>query len=226
MTARGIRLRHPSEETLPSGGLHSQLGPSSSTLRFTPQTDFDGLNNILQIPLALPWFLTPSPAWSHEGNACRDAAAGVLNALLIFILGSRRGPAPGRLRRTGLVEPEQDVPISRGPAITRTEQYHRCPVLPLGSLAVTATSCSMNTRRSFSGCFVPARGRSGRRSDEHVARMRARMLRCDTGWSWPWALSSSPACLVLEAPSCFATKHRLPSRSSRRTTVVKRAVSA
>ncbi len=65
------------------------VGTLVLTLRSLRQTDFDGLNNVLQIPLALPWFLIPSPAWSHEANAWRDAVAGLLNALIIFILVSR-----------------------------------------------------------------------------------------------------------------------------------------
>ena len=40
-----------------------------------------------------------------------------------------------------------DMPISPEAAIPRSEQYQRCPVLRLGSLAVRATSWPMNTRR-------------------------------------------------------------------------------
>ena len=46
---------------------------------------------------------------------------------------------------------ERDVPMSPGPAITRSKQYQRCPVLPLRSLAVRVTSCSINTRRLLWG---------------------------------------------------------------------------
>ena len=48
--------------------------------------DFDGLNNLWQIPFALPWFLIPLPAltgWSHEANAWVTAAMGMANGLLI-----------------------------------------------------------------------------------------------------------------------------------------------
>lgn len=65
------------------------VGALVLTLQALQRTDFDGLNNILQIPLALPWFLIPSPPWSHEANAWRDAAAGLLNAVIIFVLVSR-----------------------------------------------------------------------------------------------------------------------------------------
>jgi ABC-type sulfate transport system permease component len=50
---------------------------------------FDGLmNNMLQIPLALPWFLLPiSGIWSHEVDAWIVAGMGWLNALLILLFG-------------------------------------------------------------------------------------------------------------------------------------------
>ena len=65
------------------------VGALALTLRSLRQDDFDGLNNILQIPLALPWFLIPSPEWSHEANAWRDFGAGLLNGMIIFILVTR-----------------------------------------------------------------------------------------------------------------------------------------
>ena len=49
---------------------------------------FDGLNNMLQIPLALPWSLMPVRwMWSYEVNAWIDAVLGWLNALLILLFG-------------------------------------------------------------------------------------------------------------------------------------------
>src|SRR5262245_47768990 len=41
-----------------------------STLSSLRTDDFDGLNNMLQIPFALPWFLIPiGGLWSHETDA-------------------------------------------------------------------------------------------------------------------------------------------------------------
>ena len=49
---------------------------------------FDGLNNMLQIPLALPWFLLPiGGIWSHEADAWIVAGMGWLNALLLLLFG-------------------------------------------------------------------------------------------------------------------------------------------
>jgi hypothetical protein len=49
---------------------------------------FDGLNNTLQIPLALPWALLPIRwIWTHEVNAWIDAGLGWLHALLILLFG-------------------------------------------------------------------------------------------------------------------------------------------
>jgi hypothetical protein len=48
--------------------------------------DFDGLNNMAQIPFALPWFLIPiGDAWSHETDAWVVAAMGWFNGLLILL---------------------------------------------------------------------------------------------------------------------------------------------
>ena len=57
-----------------------------STLNSLKTDDFDGLNNMLQIPLALPWFLLPiGGIWSHEVDAWITAAMGWFNALLILL---------------------------------------------------------------------------------------------------------------------------------------------
>jgi hypothetical protein len=58
-----------------------------STLNSLGKDDFDGLNNMLQIPFALPWFLLPiGGIWSHEVDAWIAAAMGWFNALLILLL--------------------------------------------------------------------------------------------------------------------------------------------
>ncbi len=50
--------------------------------------DFDGLNNMLQIPLALPWVLVPiGGIWSHETDAWVVAGMGWLNAVLLLLFG-------------------------------------------------------------------------------------------------------------------------------------------
>jgi hypothetical protein len=47
-------------------------GALQTTLQSLRAEDFDGLNNMFQIPFALPWFLLPLPAvtgWSYETDA-------------------------------------------------------------------------------------------------------------------------------------------------------------
>jgi hypothetical protein len=57
-----------------------------STLNSLETDDFDGLNNLLQIPFALPWFLLPiGGIWSHQVDAWIAAAMGWFNALLILL---------------------------------------------------------------------------------------------------------------------------------------------
>lgn len=53
------------------------------TLRSLDRDEFDGLNNLLQIPLALPWWLIPRGT-DHVQNAYIDAGFGALNAVLIY----------------------------------------------------------------------------------------------------------------------------------------------
>jgi hypothetical protein len=56
------------------------------TLMSLARDDFDGLNNLLQIPFALPWLLIPiGGIWSHETDAWIAAAMGWFNAALILI---------------------------------------------------------------------------------------------------------------------------------------------
>jgi hypothetical protein len=57
------------------------------TLDSLREDDFDGLNNMLQIPFALPWFLLPVPAITgvgHIGDAWVTAGMGWLNGVLIL----------------------------------------------------------------------------------------------------------------------------------------------
>jgi hypothetical protein len=50
------------------------------------KSDFDGLNNIFQLPFALPWFLLPiGGIWSHEVDAWVAAGMGWLNAALLLL---------------------------------------------------------------------------------------------------------------------------------------------
>jgi hypothetical protein len=57
-----------------------------STLNSLHSDDFDGLNNILQIPFALPWFLIPiGGIWSHEVDAWIAAGFGWFNGLFILL---------------------------------------------------------------------------------------------------------------------------------------------
>jgi hypothetical protein len=59
-------------------------GALALTLRSLATDDFDGLNNMLQIPFALPWFLVVSRfAGSHSTDAWVVAAMGWANGLLI-----------------------------------------------------------------------------------------------------------------------------------------------
>lgn len=63
------------------------------TLASLSESSFDGLNNILQIPFALPWFLVPLPAifnWSHQADAWGAAVMGWVNSALIYFALARR----------------------------------------------------------------------------------------------------------------------------------------
>ena len=56
------------------------------TLASLESDDFDGLNNMLQIPLALPWwFVVPAPT-SHVADAWLTAGLGVVNSCLIYFV--------------------------------------------------------------------------------------------------------------------------------------------
>jgi hypothetical protein len=55
-----------------------------TTLWSLRNDDFDGLNNILQLPFAFPWVLLPTAIWtSHYQDAWVLAGEGLLNAVLL-----------------------------------------------------------------------------------------------------------------------------------------------
>ena len=61
-------------------------GALATTLHSLRTEDFDGLNNMSQVPFALPWFLLPLPAvtgWSYEADAWVVAGMGWLNGLIL-----------------------------------------------------------------------------------------------------------------------------------------------
>ena len=55
------------------------------TLASLERDGFDGLNNLAQLVLGLPWTVTPRGA-NHATNAYIDAACGAFNALLLFLV--------------------------------------------------------------------------------------------------------------------------------------------
>lgn len=57
-----------------------------STLDSLSHDDFDGLNNMFQIPFALPWFLLPIAALtnSHLTDAWITAGMGLVNAVIVY----------------------------------------------------------------------------------------------------------------------------------------------
>jgi hypothetical protein len=73
---------------------HGGVGPLGAPCPWRPllhalqleTDDFDGLNNLFEIPFALPWFLLPiGGIWSHQIDAWIAAGMGWLNALLILL---------------------------------------------------------------------------------------------------------------------------------------------
>ena len=67
----------------------SALAATLSSLR---TSDFDGLNNVLQLPLALPWALIPTPArtgWTHTTDAWACALMGLANGMIIAAMMER-----------------------------------------------------------------------------------------------------------------------------------------
>jgi hypothetical protein len=67
-----------------------------ATLQSLHRNDFDGLNNIFQIPFALPWFLLPIPAFthSHVTDAWVTAGMGLVNGVVITAWLTRRHRRP------------------------------------------------------------------------------------------------------------------------------------
>ncbi len=65
------------------------VGALVATLQSLRTDDFDGLNNLLQIPLALPWFLVVPSVGSHVADAWIAAGLGMVNAVLLFVLVSK-----------------------------------------------------------------------------------------------------------------------------------------
>lgn len=69
-----------------------------TTLQSLSDDGFDGLNNMLQVLFALPWWLVVPAPWSHTVDAWVTAGLGVVNAGLVFVLVSRwdaqRGETP------------------------------------------------------------------------------------------------------------------------------------
>jgi hypothetical protein len=65
----------------------------TATLQSLSQHDFDGLNNMLQIPFALPWFLLPIGTSDYVWNAWVTAGMGWANAIVVYLwLARRRRP--------------------------------------------------------------------------------------------------------------------------------------
>jgi hypothetical protein len=69
----------------------------ASTLDSLSSDDFDGLNNLAQIPLAFPWSLLPVGD-DHVVNAWRDACFGLVNAVIVHALVVRSTTAGARRR--------------------------------------------------------------------------------------------------------------------------------
>ena len=65
------------------------VGALAATLQSLGTDDFDGLNNMLQIPLALPWFLVVPSVGNNVADAWIVAGLGLLNAVLLFLLVSK-----------------------------------------------------------------------------------------------------------------------------------------
>ena len=62
------------------------VGALVSTLQSLRTEDFDGLNNLLQIPLALPWFLIMPAVGSNVVDAWVVAGLGMVNGAFLVIL--------------------------------------------------------------------------------------------------------------------------------------------
>ena len=69
------------------------IGALAVTLNSLSHDSFDGLNNLYQIPFALPWFLIPIAGRDHVLDAWVTAAMGLVNAAVIYVWMSRRNSA-------------------------------------------------------------------------------------------------------------------------------------
>ncbi|MCZ7525160.1 MAG: hypothetical protein M5U14_01450 [Acidimicrobiia bacterium] len=78
------------EVVIPLLWLAATAGALLVTLSSLAQDDFDGLNNIFQLPLAFPWVLLPIGTSNHHLNAWIDAGLGVVNAVLLHFWLRRR----------------------------------------------------------------------------------------------------------------------------------------
>ncbi len=56
------------------------------TLRSLSKHGYDGLNNMLQVPLTLPWWFVVPARGSHTVDAWMTAGLGLLNAVLLYVL--------------------------------------------------------------------------------------------------------------------------------------------
>jgi hypothetical protein len=73
------------------GGIWAVLafGALLQTLRSLDTSGFDGLNNMLQVPFSLPWWLViPAPS-SHFADAWLTFAMAMVNAVLIGVVITR-----------------------------------------------------------------------------------------------------------------------------------------
>ena len=83
-----MTVSHPKRVSLAAATVYASLVVAALvvTLRSLSKHGFDGLNNVLQVPLALPWwFVVPAPG-SHTVDAWMTAGLGLLNALLLYVL--------------------------------------------------------------------------------------------------------------------------------------------
>lgn len=81
-------LAHPKHLPLVASAVHAGLVVVALvvTLRSLSNNDFDGLNNMLQIPLALPWWLIVPALANYTADAFVTAGLGLLNSGLLYML--------------------------------------------------------------------------------------------------------------------------------------------
>lgn len=81
------------EVVLPAAWATATVLALVATLASLRRDDFDGLNNIYQLPLAFPWIILPVGTKNHEFNAYVMAAMGLANAVLLAVWLRRRRSA-------------------------------------------------------------------------------------------------------------------------------------